>query len=133
MHKFELERIDLADPLEEKHTVYKLIINGRCEFDKFYEKTMRSGNNRLHMEKAINYLRLRAVDNLNVPNRIKFLGPDEFEVKAKQIRLYAFILPKRGDIIVLGEIKKGKDKQSKNIERMREIKIEFLKQLNDEA
>ena len=133
MRKFELERIDLADPLEEKHTVYKLKINGRCEFDKFYDKTMRSGNNKIHMEKAINYLRLRAVNDMNIPNRIKFLGPDEFEVKAKQIRLYAFVLPKRGDIIVLGEIKKGKGKQSKNIERMREIKAEFLKQIEDEA
>lgn len=50
----------------------------------------------------------------------------DFEIRVKQLRIYFFANNEKGEIIVLGEVKKGSKTQSKSISRLRDIKLEYF-------
>lgn len=97
----------------------------------------KAGNQKKSLEKIQTILTFIA-NGTRVPTdwfkELKHRGEDDnfpdFEVRAKQLRLYLFHDEDEGKIIVLGELKKGKKTQSKAIAKMREIKLAYFASKN---
>lgn len=49
----------------------------------------------------------------------------EFELKKKDLRSYFFLLPPDGNVIVLGELKKGRKQQKETIREFRALKAAY--------
>lgn len=129
MSKFVLEEIE---ELEGKQRFYKLIVNGRCGLDSFWEKYSRDKlyrkeliviQTRLNMlaELKHNYLDLTKFRELKRNKRSDLYK--DYEVKTRHLRLYFFRDEARGMIIVLGGSKK---EQKSDISKMRSIKLAYF-------
>ncbi|WP_282776316.1 hypothetical protein [Phaeodactylibacter xiamenensis] len=114
---------------------YKLIVDGKCHFDEFWEKMEKSGNQKKMLDKIQTIISLKS-QGIRLPSsqfqELKNRGKDDpypdYEIRAKQLRLYLFDDSDSGKIIVLGEVKKGWKTQSKSIKKMRELKLAYFKQ-----
>ncbi|MFC2104472.1 hypothetical protein ACFLS4_03865 [Bacteroidota bacterium] len=126
MSKFVLKKIDT---IKGKLTIYKLIINGECEYDDFFE-SLESGND----NKTIGSLTatLNSVSNLNympftryreLKGRTKNDKIKDYEAKSGGHRLYLF-KHESGKIVAFGGIKAD---QENDIKRLRRLKLEFHK------
>ena len=127
MHTFALKNIE---EITGKVKIYKLLIDGSCEYDDF-EKTIESEGN-LTSELRTIVVRLHEIADLKALPQTKFkdITPKnesnkEYEIKTHHLRVYLFHEKKTGRIIVCGG-KKGT--QESDIKYFRRIKKEYFKQ-----
>lgn len=130
MVTFALEWIEVPDC---KDYFYKLRINDNCPFDEFWEEMKRSGNFEKDLDKIQSFIillsqkmRLPAEKFKELSGRKKDDPYRDFEIKAGRLRVYLFEDEAEGKIIVLGELKKDKKRQSKQIQHMRQIKLAYF-------
>ncbi len=114
--------------------LFKLLINGKCAFDEFWSEMEKAGNLKRSLDKLQTFMVLKS-QGVPIPEaKFKMLKgrkksdkyPD-YEFKVDRLRLYLFEDKETGKIIVLGELKKGKESQSRAIVRMRDIKLEYFR------
>jgi|WetSurMetagenome_2_1015567.scaffolds.fasta_scaffold260301_1 hypothetical protein len=110
---------------------YKLLKGNNCQYDEFWEQCVRDGNYEIELDK-ISAVIYRIANKMPVqqPNKQKDITPEneeirEYEIRTKNLRIYTIILPKTGNVVVLGG---KKNKQKKDIPKFRNIKKEFLKE-----
>lgn len=118
-------------PTNAPYKFYKLVINSKCEYDKFQIKIEHT-----EFKNALGEIQLM-IDRLAIgleipPKRITELTGRklndkirDFEIRSGRLRVYYFTDPKTGSIIVLGGIK-DKKTQKKDIETLRRIKNDFI-------
>jgi hypothetical protein len=130
MTKFALEWIEVPDC---KVYFYKLLIDEDCPFDEFWEKMERSGNFEKDLDKIYTLVVLLSQKHRLPTDKFKELSGRkkddpyrDFEIKAGRLRVYLFEDETEGKIIALGELKKDKKRQSKQIKRMRQIKLAYF-------
>jgi len=132
MTKFELKILECLPPKDRKEDFYKLIGNGKCWYDEFYKKIKKSGSHNKSLKKLESIIALLAQGHRH-PKLKKLKGRGnkdpyiDYEIKVNRLRIYLFEENNTGKIIVLGELKKDKKKQRKNIDYMRAIKLEYFK------
>lgn len=125
MSKFTLKRIDLV---KGKIKIFKLLVNGNCEFDAFCEV--------LEREKKDNvigslFATLEAYANIQMlpGTRFKELKRDksdpikDYEIKSGNYRIYLF-KDSNGGIVIFGGTRKN---QKSDIKRFRALKHEYTK------
>ncbi len=133
MVNFELIKLEMELPLNATVEFFKLEVNGKCPFDEFWEKMAASGNQNKAMDKVLAIISFLSQGTRVPPEQFKELRhrrendpwPD-YEIRAKQIRIYLFEDAEKRKIIVLGELKTEKT-QEKNIAKMRDIKLAYFK------
>ena len=128
MYKFDVIKIQEICGYQ---SFYKLIINGKCEFDEFCESMMKVDKTKKILRKI--YARLETIAQLKQTQlsshkfgqlkRPKNDPYPDYEIKEKEYRLYFFKDKGSGKIIVFGGKKKN---QKKDIERLRKIKKAYL-------
>ncbi len=125
MLKFALNEIK---EIQGKIKVFKLSINGKCEFDEFEELIKKEGN--LNTELYTIQARLQEMSDLkSLPfTKFKDITPKkelnkEYEIKTANLRVYLFHDKTSGRIIVCAG-KKGT--QPKDIKHFRKIKKEYF-------
>lgn len=130
MITFALEWIEVPDCREH---FYKLIIDDNCPFDIFWEKMERAGNFHKDLDKIQTFIFLLSQKHPLPGDKFKELSGrkkddphKDFEIKVGRLRVYLFEDQAEGKIIVLGELKKDKKRQTKNIEQMRQIKFAYF-------
>ncbi len=132
MPTFELETVPGLPP----HPVVafcKLSEEGRCRFDEFWQAMELAGNQKEALVK-LQSIMAEMCHGKRVPtkwfqelkHRSKSDRYPDYEIRAKQLRLYLFEDEEAGRVIVLGELKKGSKAQSKAIEKMRRIKLAYF-------
>ncbi len=103
-----------------KYHFYRLLINGECLFDKFYEEVQCIKDDMKSMAAIINLMD-RFSEHLQLPNA-KFRHienmdrSDVFEFKKKTIRVYV-VLQKPNVYIVMGGYKKEQDKDIRRLKQ----------------
>ena len=125
MSKFTLKRID---SVKGKIKIFKLLVNGNCEFDAFCEV--------LEREKKDNvigslFATLEAYANIQMlpGTRFKELKRHksdpikDYEIKSGNYRIYLYKDP-NGGIVIFGGARKN---QKSDIKRFRAIKHEYIK------
>ncbi len=128
MYTFALKEIE---EIKGKLRLYKLIINGTCEYDEFEKGIETEGN--LKSELLTVVARMHEIADLKSLPKEKFkdITPPrketikEYEIKTKHLRVYMFHDKSTGRIIVCGG-KKGT--QPSDIKHFRNIKKEYFNQ-----
>lgn len=127
MHTFALEEIK---EIKGKLKIFKLLIDGNCEYDEFEKKIETEGN--LKSELITIVTRLHEMADLKSMPKTKFrdITPDngtikEYEIKTHHLRVYLFHEKNTGRVIVCGG-KKGTQKA--DIKHLRKIKEEYFNQ-----
>jgi hypothetical protein len=132
MPKFALAPIEGLPP-KPAEPFFKLLINGRCAFDEFWSQMEKSGNQRKSLDRLQAFMVLKSNGERLPVGKFKMLKgrkkgdvhPD-FEFKVDQLRLYLFEDKEAGKVIVLGELKKGKNTQDRAIAHLRAIKLAYF-------
>ena len=127
MPKFELLKIDLDCKW---YPFFKLVRNGKCEFDEF-ESSLESKH---QSDIARIYTIMEQVGcKVNLPKTmfrtLKNKHPTAFELKAGSLRVYGMHLDKTGKIIIFGGIK---DSQNQDIDSLPKKIKEFLNYIKDQ-
>lgn len=129
MAEFKLIPVETSEEASQK--IYLLEIDGETPFINF-EKKMRRAGMRRELAKIREHFESLASGLLVPPNSIKTIKGKqteddwkEFELRQKSLRVYFFIIPPDGKVVVLGEYKKGSKEQRKTIERFQYLKSEF--------
>ena len=129
MSKFRL--IPLEQPLNATKQVYILEVDGKSPYLDFLKKMHKFGK-----KKEVNFFSA-LLEDLALgydlpPNACKPLRGvpqdddwKEFELKKKDLRSYFFLLPPDGNVIVLGELKKGDKQQLQTISEFRVLKSAY--------
>lgn len=134
MCRFALIQLEGLRYDEDSSYIYKLEINGKCQFDDFWAEMKKAGNHKKDLDKTQTFLSF--IENRTpVPDEVfKILKEkpkndvfDDFELKVGRLRFYLFQDKETGLIIVLGEMKQNKKDQQACIAKMREIKMEYFK------
>jgi hypothetical protein len=133
MPKFTLEKIKLVDEVDEVNPFFKLMVNGKCQFDQWWKEMELAGNYSRQLIK-INVWMTNIACGEPVPGdkfkplsgRKKGDNHQDHEIKVGDLRVYLFKDKESGNVIVTGAIKKGTKAQNKDIERMRTIKKEYF-------
>lgn len=128
MYKFDVIRIC---KISGHQSFYKLIINGRCEFDEFCETLKKNKKTESILKKIQTRMEYIAQSKQVMLSSkkygiIKRPGNDpypDYEIKEKEYRLYLFKDKSLGKIVVFGGLKKN---QKKDIKRLREIKKAYM-------
>lgn len=127
MYNFALKEIS---ELQGKLKIFKLLVNGSCEYDDFESEIQQEGN--LTSELRTIEVRLFEIADLKSLPQSKFKditpkndSSKEYEIKTHNLRVYLFHDEYTGHLIVCGG-KKGTQKA--DIKRFREIKKQYLKQ-----
>lgn len=130
MGKFVIEKISEIDG---KVPFYKLLINGACEFDDFWEEIEKDGN--LKRELALIQARMLDVSNSKTlpQNKFRNITPKkdnvtEYEIKTKHLRVYLFQEKYTGKIIVCAG---KKTTQNKDIKHFRKLKKQYSESKKD--
>jgi hypothetical protein len=112
---------------------YKLVVDGNCLFDEFWERMERAGNHKGELLKLQAIMAELCLGKRVPPgwckelkNKSKGDSCPDFELKCKQLRIYFFEDKKNGKIVVLGELKKDSKSQQKSIKKMRELKLAYF-------
>lgn len=126
MHKFAL--IELTE-IKGKQKFYKLMKNGRCEFDEFEEKFGVIYQSEMRTVIAL----MQRVANLLTlpPKKFKDITPKkdkvkEYEIKTHNLRVYLIHDISSGKLIISGGTK---NTQENDINHFRELKKQYLKQV----
>ena len=129
MPVFDLVPVEIPGPSSRK--VFLLEIDGDIPYGDF-EKKMNKAGKRKELASIRVYFQRLANGQPIPPNSIKPLkgGIDnddwkEFELRQKSLRVYFFVIPPDGNIIVMGEYKKSAKDQRNIIARFQEIKMAF--------
>lgn len=121
--------------------IFKLEENGKCRFDDFWVEMKRAGNLKNDLDKAQTYL-AKLEQGITLPSDCFKELPrsnstvegrqrddyKDYELKVGRLRFYLFREEETGLIIVLGELKKDKKKQSEQIAKMRAIKLAYFEE-----
>ncbi len=127
MYTFALKEIT---EIKGKLKIFKLLVNGKCEYDEFERDIEAEGNlkselitieTRLHEIADLNSLPQTKYKDITPPKTIN----KEYEIKTHHLRVYLFQDKNTGRIIVCGG-KKGS--QNSDIKHFRKIKKEYLSQ-----
>jgi hypothetical protein len=140
MPVFDLVPVLFSFPVERE--VSFLTVDGKALYPAF-EKTMRKAGKRKELDLLAARFESLALGESLPPNAIKPIkgrpaGDDweEFELRNKSLRVYLFVKPPNGNIIVMGEYKKGAKDQRKTIAEFQELKqafkAQYLKLKNEE-
>ena len=114
-------------------SVYKLLINDKCQFDEFFNNNKDKVEYKNQLGQIQNILLSIGSDELEKlpPAKFKILKRDkkdshiDYEIKTKSFRVYLIKDKKLGKIIVLGGFKKN---QPKDIKKLRSIKKSYFNQ-----
>jgi len=130
MSRFTLEQIQ---SVKGKLKVYKLAIDGKCEFDGFCNALQRQNKNDViirilaTLDSYANLTRLPASKFRDL-KKPKSDSVKEYEIKTGKYRVYLFKVP-NGATVVLGGIKTN---QKKDLKRFRSVKSEYIKHTKDD-
>ncbi len=109
--------------------IYKLLINGKCEFDLFIEQIKKEGSYINELDQIQAHLEDLG-NNRPVPhNKFKELYRDkkdnikDFELRTNHLRVYVIKEKQRDKLIILAG---KKTTQVKDIKRMRKIKKDYI-------
>ncbi len=108
--------------------IFKLFINGTCEYDEFEKEIETEGNLKSELRTIITRLYEIADMKLLPQNKFKDITPKkennkEYEIKTHHLRIYLFHDKNTGRVIVCGG-KKGT--QRADINHFRKIKHEYF-------
>lgn len=127
MHNFALKEIE---EIKGKLRIYKLLVDGECEYDEFEKEIEEEGNLKSELKTII--VRLHEIaDCKSLPvNKFRDITPQkvnnkEYEIKTHNLRVYLFHDKYTGRVIVCGG-KKGTQKA--DIKHFRTIKNEYFNQ-----
>lgn len=110
---------------------YKLVSNGRCLFDKFRKECEKSQyrKNLADADAIIDSLSRGEIvppkKHSKLKHRDKNDNIEDFEIRCGRVRVYYFIDPQNGSIVVLGNIKEEKEQKS-DIRTLRRLKHEYI-------
>ncbi|MCX6245131.1 MAG: hypothetical protein NTU98_10555 [Bacteroidetes bacterium] len=115
-----------------RENFYKLLVNGKCLIDEFWNKIQKEGNYEDDLDK-IQVIIEKMSRGEPTPQKLfkelkgrkKSDHTKDYEIIVKKIRVYLFKCEKTGKIIVLGALKDPKGQQS-DIDRMRRIKVAYI-------
>ena len=129
MPDFSLIPLDL--PEGARRRLLLLEVDGKVPYAVF-EKEMSKSGKRKEMQKISVLFDEIAMGRDVPPNAIKPIKGrlsndnwEEFELRKNQVRVYFFVIPPDGNIIVLGEFKKNDKQQRKTIGYFQELKQQF--------
>lgn len=114
---------------------YKLVKDNNCQYNDFETIINKEGTYATELNRAKAIMEDFANKKSLPITKLRPLTQDrdekykEYEIKTENLRVYFFILPGRGDIVVLGG---KKTKQKKDIKIFRKIKNEYLNFLNSQ-
>jgi hypothetical protein len=126
MKKFTLKEIDCIDG---KQSIYKLVINNKCQFDEFEKEILNRGQYKNELSSIYSLIEDVANNKLLPKTRFRDITLSkkemikEYEFKSRNLRVYAIKSP-GGKIILLGGYKSN---QKKDIKKFRNIKAEYIK------
>lgn len=126
MREYEIEEIQEVSGINK---IYKLVINGKCEFDEFIEQIRTDGTYSNELDQIQAHLEDLGNNRLIPHNKIKELQRDrkdsikDFELRTNHLRVY-MIREKQKDKLIIFAGKKTTQKS--DIKRMRKIKKDFL-------
>ena len=122
--------IKLLDEVTGRFPFYKLIKNGKCQFDEFIDQLEKFGNMDTDIEAIFNIINRKANGHDVPPTMFKQLHGNEnvkdFEVRKGAIRIYVAKYL-NGYLIILGGLKPDQDR---DIDKMRTIKTNFFTSIN---
>lgn len=100
-----------------------------------FEEAMRKAGKRKELDILAARFESLALGDSLPPNAIKPIKGrpsdddwEEFELRNKSLRVYLFVKPPNGNIIVMGEYKKGAKDQRKTISEFQQLKQAFKAQ-----
>lgn len=132
MPVFDLIPVLFSFPVEREVSFLK--IDGKAHYLAF-EKSMRKAGRRKELDLLAARFESLALGEPLPPNAINPIKGrpsdddwEEFELRNKSIRVYLFVKPPNGNIIVMGEYKKGAKDQRKTIAEFQQIKQAFKTQ-----
>lgn len=125
MSKFALREIN---QIKGKKTYYKLVKNGKCEFQEFCNEIVKGSNYESELKTLFSWMDRDANLQPLPSNKKKDITPDgvtpkEHEFKSKNLRIYTFQDKGTGKIVVCGG---NKNTQDSDIRHFRKIKEEYL-------
>ncbi len=127
MTKFALEKIEAV---KGKIDFYKLKINGKCDFDEFCEEVKKDkkdiiGSIFATFNSVSNLMRIPPTRYKELIGRKRNDQVKDYEAKKDAYRVY-FFKHSDGRVVVFGSVKGN---QTKDINRLRKIKQEYIKSL----
>lgn len=127
--------IQIEQPLRAVKKVFVLEIDGKAAYFDFVAR-MRKAGKKKELSQFDALLEDLALGYDLPPNACKPLREvsanddwKEFELKKKDLRSYFFLLPPDGNVIVLGELKKGNKQQLQTIREFRKLKAAYRNHL----
>ncbi len=126
MREYELKEIREVSGINK---IYKLLINGKCDFDEFIEQIRSEGTYANELDQIQAHLEDLGNNNLIPHNKFKELQRDkkdnakDFELRTNHLRVYLIRENQRNKLIILAG---KKTTQRADIKRMRKIKKDYL-------
>lgn len=126
MTKFALRKIQA---IEGKQTFYELLIEGRSQFEDFFEKIKNNPQLISEVKSILSYMQYVSDLKSFLPKeKFRDITPEvdkikEYEFKSKHLRVYAFHSERKGKIVVFWGFKTN---QVRDIKTFRSIKKTFL-------
>lgn len=121
-------------PLPVVREISFLKVDGKVLYPTF-EEAMRKAGKRKELDILAARFESLALGDSLPPNAIKPIKGrpsdddwEEFELRNKSLRVYLFVKPPNGNIIVMGEYKKGAKDQRKTISEFQQLKQAFKAQ-----
>jgi putative component of toxin-antitoxin plasmid stabilization module len=125
MNRFEIREISEVSGLNK---IYKLLINGKCEFDEFIEQIKAEGTYSKELDQIQAHLEDLGNNNPIPHNKFKELHRDkkdnlkDFEIRTNHLRVYLIREKQRDKLIILAG---KKTTQKSDIKRLRKLKKEY--------
>lgn len=117
MPKFAVVKLD---EIVGKVTFFKLVIDGKCLFDEFWEQINKDGNMQTEL-RSISAMFQNFANGLNLPGAKYHLLkniPNAAEFKTRHLRVYVFHDTETGKIVILGGKKTNQAKDLKKLEKI---------------
>jgi len=124
MSKFSLISIDA---IKGKIKFFKLVKDGKCEFDEFETEARKNFSNELfkifaYMDRVSNLMSMSSDKFRDITQKREKVK--EYEFKTRHLRVYVIKEEQSGNIIICGGYK---NTQERDIKHFRELKKEYLK------
>ncbi len=126
-----MPRFALKTFVKDQRKVDKLVIDGRCPIDEFFDILLKDKKLKNTASTIYRYIEYYAEGNNPPPKKFKALRTDkndqikEYEFRGGNIRIYC-IKQKNGIILVLGGYRRN---QPKDLNRLRNLKKQYLNSL----
>ena len=129
MHKYKLVTIEEVSGV---NLIQKLEINGKCQFDKFYDEIKNDGTYKAELDVIQAYLSKLGQNEDIPPKKFKELkgrknndNIKDYELITYNLRVYCIKGEKKNKIIIIAG---KKTNQKKDIKNLRKIKLDFKKE-----